>query len=89
MRRWRWITLVWPGLPQLWFAGAWTGLALAAGFAALLNLAWVCSRLWTELLSPEIQTVIWLATGMIWLSAGGLFGAVGGRARARGGIGRR
>jgi hypothetical protein len=69
MRRLRWVTLVWPGLPQLWFAGSWTGLAMAAGFAALLNLAFVCSRLWTELFSPETRTLIWLAAGVIWIAS--------------------
>jgi hypothetical protein len=69
MQRLRWLTLVWPGLPQLWFAGSGLGLALAAGFAALLNLGLVCSRLWTELFSPEIQTMIWLAAGAIWISS--------------------
>jgi hypothetical protein len=69
MRRLRWVTLVWPGLPQLWFAGSWTGLAMAAGFAALLNLAFVCSRLWTELFSPELLALIWLVAGMIWIAS--------------------
>ena len=72
MRRLRWFTLVWPGLPQLWFAGSWAGLALAAGFAAILNLGIVSSRLWTELLTPESQTLIWLAAGGIWTASAAL-----------------
>ena len=72
MRRLRWLTLVWPGLPQLWFAGSWTGLALAVGFAAVLNLAIVTSRLWTELLSPESQMLVWLAAGGIWTASAAL-----------------
>jgi hypothetical protein len=72
MRRLRWFTLVWPGLPQLWFAGSWAGLAMAAGFAAVLNLGIVTSRLWTELLSPESQTLIWLAAGGIWTASAAL-----------------
>src|SRR5258707_9377152 len=67
MQRLRWLTLVWPGLPQLWFAGSGAGLALATGFAALLNLGLICSRLWSELFSPEIQSLIWLAAGGIWI----------------------
>ena len=69
MQRLRWLTLVWPGLPQLWFAGSGVGLALAAGFTALLNLGLICSRLWTELFSPEIQSLIWLAAGGIWIAS--------------------
>lgn len=72
MRRLRWFTLVWPGLPQLWFAGSWAGLALAAGFAAVLNLGIISSRLWTELLSSESQTLIWLAGGGIWAASAAL-----------------
>ncbi len=72
MRRLRWLTLVWPGLPQLWFAGAWTGLALAVGFAALLDLGLVVGRMWTELLSTAAQSTIWLAVGVTWLAAAGV-----------------
>jgi hypothetical protein len=72
MQRLRWLTLVWPGLPQLWFAGSGAGLALAAGFAALLNLGLICTRLWTELFSPEIQSLIWLAAGGIWIASAGI-----------------
>lgn len=72
MRGLRWLTLVWPGLPQLWFAGSWAGLALAAGFAAVLNLGIVSSRLWTELLTPESQALIWLAAGGIWTASAAL-----------------
>ncbi len=69
MRRLRWLTLGWPGLPQLWFAGSLPGLAIAVGFAALLNLGVLSSRLWTELFSPQIQTLIWLAVGVFWAAA--------------------
>ena len=69
MRWLRWLTLGWPGLPQLWFAGSWPGLAIAVGFAALLNLGLLSSCLWTELFSPQIQTLIWLAIGVFWLAA--------------------
>ena len=53
MRQLRWLTLLWPGWPQLWFAGAWSGLAIALGFAALLDLGLLASRMWTEL-SPAL-----------------------------------
>jgi hypothetical protein len=69
MRQLRWLTLGWPGLPQLWFAGSWSGLAIATGFTALLNLGLLSSWLWAELFSPQIRTVIWLTVGMFWLAA--------------------
>ena len=44
---------LWPGLPQLWFAGLWScGLLLATGFGVLLNVLLVASLVWNELLSP-------------------------------------
>ena len=52
MRCARWITLVWPGLTELWLAGAWWGLAIGCSFAWLVNLAVVSTFVWTELLGP-------------------------------------
>jgi hypothetical protein len=66
MRQLRWLTLLWPGWPQLWFAGAWSGLAIALGFAVLLDLGLLTSRMWTELLSGGMRTAIWLALATIW-----------------------
>lgn len=66
MRRLRWLTLLWPGWPQLWFAGAWSGLAIAIGFAALLDLGLLAGRMWTELLSSAALTAIWLVLAAIW-----------------------
>lgn len=66
MRRLRWVTLLWPGWPQLWFAGSGSGLAIAIGFAVLLDVGLLAGRMWTELLSPAAQTAIWLASATIW-----------------------
>ena len=66
MHRVRWITLVWPGLTQLWFAGAWWGLALACGFAWLVNVAVVSSFIWTELIDPWSRAGVWLALVAVW-----------------------
>ena len=71
MRSLRWLTLLWPGLPQLWFAGAWSGLLMAIGFAALLDLG-LSSRIWTELFAPESRAAIWLAVGAAWAVAGAM-----------------
>lgn len=70
MWRLRWLTLLWPGLPQLWFAGAWSGLTMAIGFAALLDLGLLSSRIWTELLPAEARSAVWLAIGLSWVAAG-------------------
>jgi hypothetical protein len=69
MRALRWFTLLWPGLPQLWYAGAWSGLAMALGFALLFDLGLLTSRIWTELLSPEIRGAVWLVVGGTWITA--------------------
>jgi tetratricopeptide (TPR) repeat protein len=75
MSRMPWATYLWPGLPQLWFSGLWSGLVLAAGFAVLLNLLLLASLVWVELLSPPHLRLGWLAVGVLWsgsaiLSAG-------------------
>lgn len=69
MRRLRWALIVWPGLPQLWLAGSSSGLALAAGFAGLVNLVFVSTRLWTEWLSPEARALVFIATAVVWVGS--------------------
>ncbi len=71
MRWLKWLTLAWPGLPQLWFAGSWGALAMAAGFAWLLIAAILTSGLWFELLSPGAQGALWTAVGVAWLVGAG------------------
>ncbi len=72
MRRWRWLTLLWPGLPQVWFAGAWSGLAIAAGFAAIFNLTLATTLVWTELFGAEIRWGIGATIGLVWLISAAL-----------------
>ena len=69
MRHLRWLTLLWPGLPQLWFAGAFSGLAMAAGAALILNLELVASLVWTELFAAEVRWIIAGGIGVVWLAA--------------------
>lgn len=57
---------LWPGLPQLWLAGAWSGLALAIGFAALLNLLLLTSLLWTEWVEGAFRFAGWTAVAVLW-----------------------
>jgi hypothetical protein len=69
MRVARWITVVWPGLTQLWLAGAWWGLAIACGFAWLVNLAVVSTFVWTELIAPWSRVGVWILLVMVWAAA--------------------
>jgi hypothetical protein len=69
MRIVRWATYLWPGLPQLWFDGAWSGLALSVGFSLLLNLLLVASLVCEELLEPAVLRFGWLALGLAWASS--------------------
>lgn len=68
MVRMPWMTYLWPGLPQLWHGGLWSGLALAAGFATLINWLLLASFVWVELLSPQQLRLAWLATGGVWIA---------------------
>jgi hypothetical protein len=69
MRLLRWITVVWPGLTQLWLSGAWWGLAIACGFAWLVNLAVVSTFVWTELISPWSRIGVWVLLLLAWSAA--------------------
>ncbi len=64
--RWNWAFCLWPGLPQLWQRGAWSGLALAAGFALCWNAALLCTLVWTEWQSVAVVRGLWLALGLFW-----------------------
>ncbi len=66
MRRMPRLAYLWPGLPQLWHAGMWWGLVLAAGFAVLVNLLLLASFVWVELLRPFDLRLGWLAAGSLW-----------------------
>jgi hypothetical protein len=70
MRRMAWTRYLWPGLPQLWGEGAWSGLALAAGSAVLLNLLLLSTFVWFELLGESLLTFGWLAAASVWLVSG-------------------
>lgn len=61
---------LWPGLPQLWIVGAWSGLALAAGFGCLLNLLLVTSFVWTGLVEPALRVAAWTAVSVLWAASG-------------------
>lgn len=69
MRRMRWTTYLWPGLPQLWLYGSWSGLALALGTAAVLDLLLVISFGWTELIGPGVRNALYAAFGVFWIAA--------------------
>ncbi|MDE0818432.1 MAG: hypothetical protein OSA92_12275 [Pirellulaceae bacterium] len=61
-----WITAAWPGLSRLWLRGQWTGLALAAGFGVLFNLALTCQFMWIETVPSLSLDVIWSCVGLCW-----------------------
>jgi tetratricopeptide (TPR) repeat protein len=69
MVRMPWIPYLWPGLPQLWYGGLWSGLALAVGSAVLLNVLLLATFVWVELLSPSYLRYAWLGTGALWIGA--------------------
>lgn len=60
---------LWPGLPQLWMAGDWSGLALAVGFACLVNLLLLTSLHWTEWLDTGLKIAGWTAVSVLWCAS--------------------
>ncbi len=59
-------TCLWPGLPQLWRTGERYGLALACGFALLLNVGLLASLAWSELFTREMRIGVWVAVAVVW-----------------------
>jgi Tetratricopeptide repeat len=68
MRGVRWAIYLWPGLADLWWRGAWSGLALAAAFALLVNLLIASTLIWGELLGPNPGGTIWGGFVAAWLA---------------------
>ena len=62
------LTCCWPGLSRLWNRGELSGLATAALFAALFNLAILARFVWPELLSAKLASAIWVLVGVFWLA---------------------
>lgn len=60
-------TCLWPGLSQLWVEGAWSGLAMAFGFACLFNLLLLNSLVWTEWVEPGMRRAAWTVLAAFWL----------------------
>ena len=64
-----WAVSLWPGLFPLWTRGSWAGLALATGFAGLLNLVVACTLVWPEWLSPGVRLAGAWTAGAVWILA--------------------
>ena len=64
-----WMLYLWPGLPQIWRRGAWFGLAMAVGFALLVNLSLMTSLIWSELTSSGMRITSWALVGLVWLAS--------------------
>jgi len=67
-RTWK-FACFWPGLPQLWFRGAWFGLALALGFTALVNTLLAATLVWDQWLSPGLVRIGWGVLAVLWGSS--------------------
>ena len=82
MRRARWLLYLWPGLPQLWWQGALSALAVAVGFALALDVALLATWVWSELLAASVRPLVWPVLGLVWI--GGIGGDGLARAERRG-----
>lgn len=67
--RGQWWLALWPGLAPLWLVGAWSGLALALSFAALLNLVLITTLVYSELVTPPVRIVAWLSVAGFWAAS--------------------
>jgi len=67
MHVFRYLTLVWPGLPWLWLRGSRSGLLLALAFAVTLDVAILVTFIWSELVGLEFTIALWTAAAAVWL----------------------
>lgn len=72
MRAAQWLLYLWPGLPQLWWRGAVSALAVAVGFALALDAALLATWVWSELLATSLRPLVWPVLGLVWI--GGMTG---------------
>lgn len=67
-----WMTLLWPGFPQLWVRGSWAALAAAVAAGGVLNAALLGTLVWNELLPDGLRSALWLVVGLVW-AAGAIY----------------
>jgi hypothetical protein len=63
----RYLTLVWPGLPWLWLRGSRSGLVLALAFALAIDVGLLTTFIWPELVGLGFTIALWTAISAIWL----------------------
>lgn len=61
------ICCLWPGLPELWFRGKWTGVPTAIAFAIVLNVLLVARFIYPHWLEPVMVRVVFWGFVGIWL----------------------
>jgi hypothetical protein len=69
MRRTAWTTYLWPGLPQLWSYGSWSGLALALAMAGVFDALLLATFGWTELVDHKWRITLWVVFASAWAVA--------------------
>lgn len=63
----RYITCLWPGLPELWYRGRWSGLPAALMFGVCLNFLIVARFIYPEWLIPAlVRVACWIGAG-VWI----------------------
>jgi len=67
MAAFRYLTLVWPGMPWLWLRGSRLGLVLALAFAVTVDVAVLTTFIWPELTGLGFSIGLWTATAAVWL----------------------
>mgnify|MGYP006279658389 CR=1 FL=1 len=67
MAAFRYLTLVWPGMPWLWLRGSRLGLVLALAFAVTVDVAVLTTFVWPELMGLGFSVGLWAATAAVWL----------------------
>ena len=64
----RWISCLWPGLPQLWQRGSWAGLASALAWGLLAHWLIAATFVWSEVAGLAVVRIGWGTLALLWLA---------------------
>lgn len=69
MAAFRYLTLVWPGLPWAWLRGSRAGIIVAFAFAIALDAGIVTTFIWPDLVELPVTVAVWAGVAVIWLAS--------------------
>lgn len=69
MTAFRYLTLVWPGLPWAWLRGSRAGIIVALAYSIALDAGIVTTFIWPDLVELPVTIAVWAGVAVIWLAS--------------------